>query len=96
MGGPEIERLIALLAKLPGMGPRSARRAALKLLQAPEAKMAPLARALDEAARAVLACTVCGSRNYRTTRVVKNGATALRLKKFCRTCKQHTIHQETK
>ena len=43
-----------------------------------------------------LACTVCGSRNYRTTRVVKNGATALRLKKFCKTCKQHTIHQETK
>ena len=38
MGGPEIERLIGLLAKLPGLGPRSARRAALKMLQTPDAK----------------------------------------------------------
>ena len=43
MGGPEIEKLIGLLAKLPGMGPRSARRAALKMLQQPEARMLPLA-----------------------------------------------------
>ena len=43
MGGPEIERLIGLLAKLPGMGPRSARRAALQMLQQPEARMLPLA-----------------------------------------------------
>ena len=43
MGGPEIEHLIGLLAKLPGMGPRSARRAALKMLQQPEARMLPLA-----------------------------------------------------
>ena len=50
MGGPEIERLIGLLAKLPGMGPRSARRAALKMLQQPEARMLPLASALAEAA----------------------------------------------
>src|SRR4029077_17818861 len=53
MGGPEIEHLIGLLAKLPGMGPRSARRAALKMLQQPEARMLPLAVALAEAARAV-------------------------------------------
>jgi recombination protein RecR len=61
MGGPEIERLIGLLAKLPGMGPRSARRAALKMLQQPEARMLPLAVALADAARAVTACRVCGN-----------------------------------
>jgi recombination protein RecR len=60
MGGPEVERLIALLAKLPGLGPRSARRAALRLLQQPEARMLPLATALVEAARAVRPCRLCG------------------------------------
>ena len=59
MGGPEIERLISLLAKLPGMGPRSARRAALKMLQQPQIRMVPLAAALNEAARAVKSCSVC-------------------------------------
>lgn len=61
MGGPEVERLIGLLAKLPGMGPRSARRAALKLLQQPEGRMLPLATALADAARAVKACGICGN-----------------------------------
>jgi recombination protein RecR len=61
MGGPEIEKLIGLLAKLPGMGPRSARRAALKMLQQPEARMLPLAVALAEAARAVKPCGLCGN-----------------------------------
>lgn len=61
MGGPEVERLIALLAKLPGLGPRSARRAALKMLQQPEARMLPLATALAEAARAVKPCSLCGN-----------------------------------
>src|ERR1700749_4650246 len=61
MGGPEIEHLIGLLAKLPGMGPRSARRAALKMLQQPEARMLPLATALAEAARAVKPCRLCGN-----------------------------------
>ena len=61
MGGPEIERLIALLGKLPGLGPRSARRATLKLLQNPEARMLPLAAALAEAARAVRRCSECGN-----------------------------------
>src|SRR5271163_2390632 len=59
--GPEIERLIALLAKLPGLGPRSARRAALKMLQQPEARMFPLAAALTEAARAARPCRLCGN-----------------------------------
>ena len=65
MGGPEIERLIALLAKLPGLGPRSARRAALKLLQQPELRMLPLATALAEAARATRSCPECGNLDSR-------------------------------
>jgi recombination protein RecR len=61
MGGPEVERLIGLLARLPGLGPRSARRAALRMLQQPEARMVPLAQALVEAARAVRPCGLCGN-----------------------------------
>ena len=61
MGGEAVERLIGLLAKLPGLGPRSARRVALKLLQAPETRMLPLAAALAEAARAVKRCSLCGN-----------------------------------
>jgi recombination protein RecR len=61
MGGPEIERLIALLARLPGLGPRSARRTALKLLQEPQTRLLPLAQAMQEAARSVRACSVCGN-----------------------------------
>lgn len=65
MGGPEIDRLIGLLAKMPGMGPRSARRAALKLLQQPEARMLPLATAINDAARAVKSCSLCGNLDSR-------------------------------
>ncbi|HEY0419490.1 MAG TPA: recombination mediator RecR [Acetobacteraceae bacterium] len=61
MGGPEIERLIGLLSKLPGLGPRSARRAALRLLQQPQARMLPLAAAMEAAARAVKPCRECGN-----------------------------------
>ncbi len=61
MGGPEVERLIGLLSKLPGFGPRSARRAALRLLQNPEQRMLPLATALADAARAVKSCRLCGN-----------------------------------
>jgi recombination protein RecR len=59
--GPEIERLIQLMARLPGLGPRSARRAALHLLKKREALMQPLARALAEAAAAVKICATCGN-----------------------------------
>ena len=65
MGGPEVERLIGLLARLPGLGPRSARRAALRMLQQPEQRMLPLAAALTEAARAVRPCSVCGNLDSR-------------------------------
>jgi recombination protein RecR len=61
MGGPEVDHLISLLSKLPGFGPRSARRAALKMLQQPEARMLPLAAALTQAARAVRPCADCGN-----------------------------------
>jgi recombination protein RecR len=59
--GPEIERLIQLLAKLPGLGPRSARRAVLDLLKKRETLMEPLALALQDAAAAIKTCAVCGN-----------------------------------
>lgn len=59
--GPEIERLIALLSKLPGLGPRSARRAALALLKRREQLLDPLADALADASRRVKACSTCGA-----------------------------------
>jgi recombination protein RecR len=63
--GPEIERLIALLGKLPGLGPRSARRAALALLKRKDQLLVPLAQALAEAGERVKACSVCGSLDTR-------------------------------
>ena len=59
--GEEIDRLIHLLAKLPGLGPRSARRAALALLKKRETLLEPLAAALSEAAAALKQCSTCGS-----------------------------------
>ena len=61
IAAPEIEALISLLAKVPGLGPRSARRAALQLLKKKDALMAPLAAALTEAAAKVRACSNCGA-----------------------------------
>lgn len=59
--GPELQRLIDLLAKLPGLGPRSAKRAALHLLKKREPLMRPLAFALSDAADKVKACGSCGN-----------------------------------
>ena len=61
MGGPEIERLIQLLSKLPGLGPRSARRAVLHLMTRRESLMQPLADAMANAALRVAACGICGN-----------------------------------
>ncbi|HEY2871136.1 MAG TPA: recombination mediator RecR, partial [Reyranella sp.] len=61
MNGPEIERLIQLLGRLPGLGPRSARRVALHLLKKREVLMQPLSTALADAARAIRPCTICGN-----------------------------------
>ncbi len=59
--GPELDHLITLLSKLPGLGPRSAKRAALYLLRKRETLMVPLAIALTAAAEKVHACSVCGN-----------------------------------
>jgi recombination protein RecR len=61
MIGSEIERLIQLLGRLPGLGPRSARRVALHLLKKRETLMQPLSAALADAARAIKPCSVCGN-----------------------------------
>ncbi len=59
--GPEIERLITLLSRLPGLGPRSARRAVLHLIRKKTALMVPLADALDVAAQQINPCSQCGN-----------------------------------
>ncbi|WP_108662309.1 recombination mediator RecR [Acuticoccus kandeliae] len=61
VAGPEIERLITLLAKLPGLGPRSARRAALHMVKKRESLLLPLATALAEVGERVTVCSVCGN-----------------------------------
>ena len=61
VAGPEIERLIQLLARLPGLGPRSARRAALFLIKKREQIMAPLAAALQTAIEKIEVCRTCGN-----------------------------------
>ena len=61
IAGPEIERLIQLLAKLPGLGPRSARRAALQLVKKREQILRPLTAAMADALEKVGECSVCGN-----------------------------------
>jgi recombination protein RecR len=60
-GGPEIEQLIQLMARLPGFGPRSARRAVLQMIKKKDQLMVPLSAALDRAVLAVRTCEVCGN-----------------------------------
>jgi recombination protein RecR len=59
--GPEIEQLIQLLSRLPGLGPRSARRAVLHLIKKKDQLMVPLSAALDRAVAAVRVCESCGN-----------------------------------
>lgn len=61
VAGPEIERLIQLLARLPGLGPRSARRAALHLIKKREQLMGPLTDALEVAREKIVVCSTCGN-----------------------------------
>jgi recombination protein RecR len=61
VAGPEIERLIQLLARLPGLGPRSARRAALALVKKREQLMTPLAAALQTVIERISVCRLCGN-----------------------------------
>jgi recombination protein RecR len=57
----EIDRLIELLARLPGLGPRSARRAVLHLIKKREALLRPLAAALTAAVESIQSCGTCGN-----------------------------------
>ncbi|MDV7340724.1 recombination mediator RecR [Terasakiella sp. A23] len=61
MAAPEIEQLIQLLSKLPGLGPRSARRAALHLVKKKEVLMTPLTQALTRVDQNVKTCSICGN-----------------------------------
>jgi recombination protein RecR len=61
VAGPEIERLVQLLARLPGLGPRSARRAALHLIKKREELLGPLGEAMQVAHQRILTCSVCGN-----------------------------------
>lgn len=59
--GPEIERMVQLIARLPGLGPRSGRKAALALLKRREDLLAPLVRAMSEALEKIVLCPACGN-----------------------------------
>ena len=61
MAGPDIEALIRQLSKLPGLGPRSARRAVLDLIKKKESLMIPLIQSMDRAAQSVKICSTCGN-----------------------------------
>lgn len=61
MGGGEIETLIRLLSRLPGLGPRSARRMALHLIKKRETQMIPLVEAMEKVLDTVKTCSVCGN-----------------------------------
>jgi len=65
MVSDDIERLISLLAKLPGLGPRSARRAALALIKRKETLLVPLSKAMAAAASSIRTCSVCGNLDTR-------------------------------
>ncbi|MDF1777922.1 MAG: recombination mediator RecR [Rhizobiaceae bacterium] len=61
VAGPEIEKLIQLLARVPGLGPRSARRAALQLIKKKQQLLGPLAEAMSVAFDKVQICSQCGN-----------------------------------
>jgi recombination protein RecR len=75
MGGPELETLIDLFAKLPGLGPRSARRIVLRLLRERETRLLPLAAAIRAAAETVRTCSVCGNLDSRDPCTICTSAT---------------------
>jgi len=65
MAASEIERLIRLMSRLPGLGPRSARRAVLALLKRPETLMQPLVEAMRSCMDQVRTCSICGNLDSR-------------------------------
>jgi recombination protein RecR len=70
MTDSELERVIQLLARLPGLGPRSARRAVLQMIKKPETLMLPLAAALQQAAERISPCSLCGNFDTRDPCVI--------------------------
>lgn len=65
MAENQIDNLIHLLSKLPGLGPRSARRAVLHLMKRRESLLSPLTKALEDAAEHISTCTTCGNLDTR-------------------------------
>ena len=61
MAALEIERLIRLMSRLPGLGPRSARRAVLSMIKHPESQLSPLSAAIDDCLAAIAICETCGN-----------------------------------
>ena len=61
MESKEIKNLITLMAKIPGLGPRSARRSVLNLIKNPEKLMLPLAKALIQVSENIKLCSICGN-----------------------------------
>ena len=61
IAGPEIERIVQLLSRLPGLGPRSARKAGLALIKRRADLLEPLARALADAVERIVTCPICGN-----------------------------------
>ena len=61
MESSEIKLLISLMSKIPGLGPRSARRAVLSLIQNPQKKLIPLADSMLKTAKQIKLCNVCGN-----------------------------------
>ncbi|HRK19302.1 MAG TPA: recombination mediator RecR [Hyphomicrobiaceae bacterium] len=66
IAGPEIERVIQILGRLPGLGPRSARKAGLALIKRREELLVPLANALKAAAETIVTCASCGNLDTRS------------------------------
>ncbi|MEO9469403.1 recombination mediator RecR [Parasphingorhabdus sp.] len=61
MASQEIENLVQALSRLPGLGPRSARRAVLHLLKRPETTMKPILAAMEQVEANLVTCTICGN-----------------------------------
>ena len=61
ISNPEIDKLILLISKLPGFGPKSASRAALHLIKNKEQLMVPLAESLLSSSENIVTCEICGN-----------------------------------
>ena len=83
ISGPEIERLIQYLGRIPGLGPRSARRAALQLIKKKEQLLVPLAQAITDAVNNIVICNNCGNIDTRDPCTILPGSEARRFIFVC-------------